>query len=286
MIKTSGRMEFGGYERSYVLLTPAAIDPDETYPLVLALHGGGGSGERMCSLKGGIQELAAQQDLIVACPSGIDKHWNDGRQTNRSRAHAEDIDDVGFLLELVSQLVGQHPVDPGRVYVTGMSNGGMMSLRMACEASAVFRAAAPVISSLPADLDCEPSNPISILIMNGTEDPLVPWEGGEVRAFLRPLGAVLSTPETVRYWVERNRCDPQAIAEWLPDRTMTDESRIEVARYMDCAEGASVALFTVHGAGHTWPGGSQYLPVFLIGATNGDIHAGQAIWDFFASRSL
>ncbi|MGD8632915.1 MAG: PHB depolymerase family esterase [Anaerolineales bacterium] len=283
--RTKGHIEFQGHARVYSVLTPEDIQEGETYPLVLALHGGGGDGKRMCALRGGIQELAAQEKFIVLCPSGIDRHWNDGRNIDRWRAHAENIDDVGFLLALVSRISGQFPVDTKRIYVTGMSNGGKMSLRLACEAPGTFRAAAAVIASLPAALDCEPSSSISIMVMNGTDDPLIPWEGGDVKAFGKPLGKALSTPETVSFWVERNLCDPDPDNSNLPDVEPSDESWIGVARYGGCVNSEQVALYTVHGAGHTWPGGSQYLPEVLIGRTNRDANAAQLIWDFFANLS-
>lgn len=283
--KTSGRIEFQGYEREYFLLSPKDIQQDDVYPLVLALHGGGGDGRRMCALKGGIQELAAWERYFVLCPSGLDRHWNDGRDIDRWRAHAENVDDVGFLLELISRISAQFPVDATRIFVTGMSNGGKMSLRLACEAPEVFRAAAALIASMPAALDCDPPASISIMIMNGTEDPLVPWEGGVVRALGQPLGIVLSTPETVSFWVVRNQCYLEPEISSLPDVEPSDQSWIEIARYSECMDSERVALYTVHGGGHAWPGGVQYLPRILIGRTNKDANTAYLIWEFFESLS-
>lgn len=285
MILSKGVLEHDGLERNYVLLAPKELDSQASYPLVLALHGGGGDGEQMCSLKGGIQELAAQEVFIVVCPSGVEKHWNDGRDIDRWRAHREDINDVGFLRDLISRVIVDNPVDSERVFVTGMSNGGKMSLRLACEAEDIFRAAAPVIASLPADMICNPSEPISVLIMNGTEDPLVLWDGGEVKVLYRALGEAVSTPDTVAFWVNHNRCHLTPVHYLLPDEITVDNSSVQVDRYGNCAEGVKVELYTVSGGGHTWPGGPQYLPEFLIGPTNQDIHAGQAIWNFFAATS-
>jgi polyhydroxybutyrate depolymerase len=279
--KTTGQVVYADHVREYVLLTPADLDDEETYPLILSLHGGGGDGKRMCSLRGGIQELAAEAEFIVLCPSGLERHWNDGRDIDRWRAHAEDIDDVGFLLDLIEKIIARYPVDRSQLFVTGMSNGGKMSLRLACEASGIFRAAAPVIASFPADLNCEPVDPISIMILNGTEDPLVPWEGGEVMGFGQPLGEALSTPETVSFWVEKNQCASEPDVITVPDRDPKDQSSIRVDLYTNCKDSEQVALYTVEGGGHTWPGGVQYLPKSLIGRTNRDAHAGRMIWEFF-----
>jgi polyhydroxybutyrate depolymerase len=278
-------LDHSNLKREYVLVTPVDLEPDKSYPLVLTLHGGGGNGERMCALKRGIQELAGQEDFFVVCPSGIEKHWNDGREIDQWRAHAEDIDDVGFLLHLVTDLIERYPVDASQIFVTGVSNGGKMSLRLACEADELFRAAAAVIASLPADLVCEPSGPISILIMNGTDDPLVPWDGGQVTAFNRELGKAVSTPDTVAFWVRHNECESDPIREDVADLVKSDKSSIQVERYNQCNRGTNVVLYTVFGGGHTWPGGPQYLPEFLIGRTNRDMHAGEAIWEFFEASA-
>jgi polyhydroxybutyrate depolymerase len=281
VIREKGQIQHDGLVREYVLLKPAVLEDEKSYPLVLALHGGGGDGKRMCRLRGGIQEFATQEGYFVLCPDGFERHWNDGRNIDRWRAHSDDIDDVGFLLELIDLITVQYPIDRERLFVTGMSNGGKMSLRLACEASETFRAAAAVIASLPADLKCEPRQPISIMIMNGTEDPLVPWIGGQVRALGQPLGEALSTPETISFWVAENDCETEPAISSLADIVLSDQSSIQLDLYADCLSGEQVALYTVAGGGHTWPGGAQYLPKFLIGQTNQDAHAGKLIWEFF-----
>ena len=283
--RSTRTLEHAGIERSYVLVAPSDVDPNRSYPLVLALHGGGGDGEGMCSIRGGVQELAGEEGFIVACPSGVENHWNDGREIENWRAHVEDVDDIGFLLVVIQEISTYFPVDPDRVFATGVSNGGKMSLRLACEASEVVNAVAPVIASLPADLDCQPTSPVSVLIMNGTEDPLVPWEGGQVHVFRTNLGEALSTPETVSFWVDHNGCDRTPERSIVEDTVVEDGSWIEIDRYRDCAGETVVVLYTINGGGHTWPGGPQYLPEFLIGSTNRDMHAGDTIWGFFEESS-
>ena len=285
-VLSSGTIPHDGLERSYVTLVPTSYEDGERAPLVLALHGGGGDGERMCKLKGGVQELAEEGGFIVVCPDGVENHWNDGRELEKWRAHAEDIDDVGFLLSLIDIISDDYSIDPDRIFVTGMSNGGKMSLRLACEAADTFAAAAPVIASLPADLDCHPSEPISILVMNGMEDPLVPWEGGQVHFYRQELGEALSTPDTLAFWVSENGCDPTPVSEWLPDIDPEDKTRIKKEVYSECDAQTSVVLFSVEGGGHTWPGGSQYVPAMLIGRVSNDLHTGEEIWKFFAGDEL
>ena len=270
-----------GLVRSYHLLVPSTYEEDRSTPLVLWLHGGGGNGRQMCVLRGGINEMAEEEGFIVVCPDGIEEHWNDGRDVDQWRAHAEDIDDVGFLLALIEHLSSEYNIDADRVFITGVSNGGKMSLRMACEAPHVFAAAAPVIASLPVNLVCIPSQPISILIMNGTEDPLVPWDGGEVHFLRTELGLALSTNEMVAFWVEANGCDSPPHVEQIPDLDPDDGTSITRDVYSDCDADTKVILYTVEGGGHTWPGGIQYAPEFLVGRISHDLHAGEVIWRFF-----
>jgi len=276
---SSHTLTHDGLKRTFYLLDPT--ESPKPVPLILSLHGGGGDGEQACSLAGGVQELAEREGFLVACPEGIENNWNDGRANDRNRAHIEDIDDVGFLRALIAQLEQTHNVDPDRIYVTGASNGGMMSLRMACEASDILAAAGAVIASLPADLSCEPEHPIPILLMNGTEDPLVPFDGGQVHFFRRELGEVISTPDTVAFWLAANGCDPAARTEQLPDLDPRDGTRIQLDTYSGCEEGVSVVLYTVEGGGHTLPGGTQYVLEFVIGRVSRDLHTGEAIWEFF-----
>jgi len=268
-----------GLERTYFLLN--STESTNPVPLILSLHGGGGNGEQTCKQAAGIQELAEQEGFLVACPEGIENNWNDGRADNSNRAHEEDIDDVGFLRALITRLEQTHNVDPDRIYVTGASNGGMMALRMACEASDILAAAGALIASLPADLSCEPEHPIPILLMNGTKDPLVPFDGGQVHFFRREFGEVISTPDTIAFWAAANGCDPTPRTEQLPDLDPRDGTRIQLDTYSGCDEGVSVVLYTVEGGGHTLPGGTQYVLEFVIGRVSQDLHAGEAIWQFF-----
>jgi len=277
----SGTLAWDGLSRSYYLLVPASYDSGQPAPLVLALHGGGGDADRMCRLPAGINELAEAEGFLVACPQGVEQHWNDGRTTDRYRAHRESIDDVGFLLALIDELAADYAVDSDRVYATGMSNGGMMSYRLACEASDRLAGVAAVIANLPVDLDCAPSSPIPVLIMNGTEDPLMPHHGGQVSFFRQELGGVLSTEQTAHFWAQANGCDGAPPSVLLPEQAPNDGTRIRRQIYTDCDPGGRLLVYLVEGGGHTWPGGSQYAGRNVIGRVSREGHAGQAIWAFF-----
>jgi polyhydroxybutyrate depolymerase len=168
-------------------------------PLVFALHGGGGTGKKMNRLTD-FNRLSDQHGFIVIYPDAVEKHWNDGRGLTDYRAQRENIDDVGFISNLIDVIAGDYAIDRKRVYVTGASNGAMMSFRLACELTDKITAIAPVIGALGENISekCTPSKPIPVFIIGGTGDPLVPWNGGHVHLFRKKLGSVLSFPETAR----------------------------------------------------------------------------------------
>ncbi len=255
--------------------------------VVLALHGGGGTARQMQGIdRGRLLALARRDRAVLAFPQGIDKSWNDGRGTRVIKAEVAGIDDVGFLRALVADLAAESEVPPGRVFVTGISNGGFMSLRLACEAADLVAAAAPVTATLSEAqaARCRPSLPVSLLLVNGTEDPLVPYRGGTVKVLGSRRGQVLSTAATVDRFVEGNGCRPEARVGDLPDRDPADGTRTRVHEWEGCRRGASVHLYEVRGGGHTWPGGWQYLPQALIGPVARDFEASEAIWEFFRTH--
>lgn len=270
-----------GRERTYRILEP---DEQAASPaLVLGLHGGGGDGDQFCSLGAGVSELIDEAGFLMVCPDAIEGHWNDGREIDSYHAHRERIDDVAFLSDLIEEMISQYEVDPARVFVVGASNGGMMTYRMACGAPERISAAAALIANLPADLECNPREPTPILIVNGTQDPLMPYAGGSVTFLRREMGEVISTRDTFQFWAASNRCDEGPSQEAVADRASRDGSVIVRRAYSDCDQGARVVLYEVQGGGHTVPGGQQYAPRWLIGTVNRDLHAGRLVWDFFQS---
>lgn len=279
------RLSFDGAQRRYDLWVPDSLDSTRPAPLVLVLHGGGGNPEQVCRMRGGIPALADAEGFIVACPAGVDGHWNDGRAIETYRAQRENVDDVGFLKAVVDDVAAAAPVDRKRVYVTGLSNGGMMTLRLACEAGDTFAAFGAVIANLPSGLDCHPAQPVPVLLMNGTDDPLMPWNGGQVHFLRRQLGPVLSAEATFALFAAADGCegDPHTIAE--PDSDPSDGTTVEQHVATGCVDGAAVELIAVQGGGHTLPGGDQYAPAFLVGRVSRDLDGAGAIWDFLSRFS-
>lgn len=269
----------GAASRSYKLFVPDDARSGSR-PLIVVLHGGMGTAEQMMRFSR-FNALAVKEGFAVAYPQGIGRRWNDGR-IFRGRSET-DADDVGFIRAVVADVAKAVPIDRSRIFAAGISNGGFMSFRLACDAADLFRAVAPVTATMPDDLvpRCKPSATISVFLINGTADPLVPYEGGHVRGpFNTPRGAIWSTDNTIAFWARHNRCPTGPVIVAWPDRDTNDGSRVIERDYRGCA-GARVRLLRIEGGGHTWPGGMQYLPASFIGATNRDFDATEAIWDFF-----
>lgn len=260
------RHELG--ERSYLLHVPPGLTGPA--PLLLALHGGGGNAaqfERWTRFSA----LADQAGFLVAYPEGIGHNWNDGRQDVQARAFQEKVDDVAFLRAVVDDVARQHPVDRARVYATGVSNGGFMSARLGIEAPDLVAAIAPVVGGIAEGLPA-PTHPVAVLIIQGTEDPLVPYGGGQVA---QKRGRFLPTEEAVRRWCAANDCQ-NATRSTLD--TADDGCTIELADY------GAVRFYKVVGGGHTLPGARQYLPERWIGKTSQDMNGAEVIWKFLSAR--
>ena len=282
-----------GLKRTWLIHVPLSFDITKSMPLLIALHGGGGTGRNMVKLTmGGFDKIADKKGFVVVYPDGIEKHWNDGRSSEETtyRVHKENIDDAGFISALIDYLIKKMNIDPKRVYVTGMSNGAIMTYRLACELAEKIAAIAPVAGNIPQNLlsSCSPSRPVSVLAINNTNDPLMPFTGGDVTGpyGMKKLGKVLSAPESVKFWVNNNKCSINPAITYEPDKDPQDGTRIRKESYLNGKNGTEVILYVIEGGGHTWPGGYQYFGEGVIGKTSRDIDANEVIWDFFEKHSL
>jgi polyhydroxybutyrate depolymerase len=257
-----GRFRFQGLERSYLLHLPPEYDPAKPVPLVVALHcySGTGGAEAEQSL---FSEKADAEGFIVVYPNGAIPAapgfaWNFGPMRRRGRP-----DDVAFVAEVIRRLPDAHAIDPKRIYVTGMSQGGMLAHAVGCELSHVVAAVAPVGAALVT----EPRRrePLSVLIIHGTEDPSVPYEGGQSggepgRRPFPPVSHAVST------WVEHKGCSP------TPTRAQDGLVIREV--YTGGTAGTEVALCAIVGGRHDWPGDNN-------DSTGAGLVGADAIWEFF-----
>ena len=278
-------LEHEGRNRSYRLVVPRGHDRTKPAPLVLALHGGGGTAAAFDrSTNGQLTREADRRGWLVALPQGIEKQWNDGRVVDTPKGRRRlMVDDVGFLRAVIDRVHASHGIDRTRVYATGISNGGFMSIRLALELSDRIAAIAPVTAQLPVvHAKKQPKHPVGLMVVNGTADPLVPYEGGHVEVLGRKRGAILSTDATIARWRVLHGCRAEGKTVALPDKHPRDGTRTTVTTYTRCTKGAEVVLVRVEGGGHTWPGGRQYLPVRIVGRASRDFEAAKLVFDFFA----
>ncbi len=274
-----------GRERTYRLLLPKGYDKAKPAPLVLALHGGGGTADGMDRSTGAqFAREADKRGWVVVFPQGVAKGWNDGRPlTSRRDKQRKGVDDVAFLGALIDHLHKTRGIDRTRVYATGISNGGFMSFRLGLELSARIAAIAPVTANLAkVHAGKRPTHPVGLLVINGTKDPLVPYAGGQVKVLGKARGAIFSTDESLVRWAALVGCGKAGKAVALPDTAPRDGARAYRQAWTPCGRGAHVELIRIEGGGHTWPGGQQYLPKLLVGTTCRDFDAVPVIFDFFA----
>jgi polyhydroxybutyrate depolymerase len=280
-------MDWDGYTRSYVYYAPEKISANPA--LVFVFHGSLGDAEMSRSMYGyGFEQLAEDNGFIVIYPEGYKKHFNDCRKSGPYEANRLAIDDVGFMRALVAEFVQAHNANPREVFATGISNGGQMALRLALEAPDLVAAVASVAASLPAqdNMDCVPTDKsASVLVMNGTNDPMNPFHGGRVALYglLGGRGEVISSIATVKYFAELAGHTQIPSIILLEDTVTDDNSTIEVTRWQDTDSETprdSVALFRVVGGGHGAPHPDMKSPK-ILGGSNQDINAAEAIWAFF-----
>ncbi len=279
-------LDHDGLKRTYALFVPASWNADHPVPLVLALHGARGDARVMQYLTQ-FNPIADREGFLLAYPEGLDKQWNDGRNAVFGHPSHANVDDVGFIHELVDRLCAEYNVDRTRIYVTGVSNGAMMCHRLACELTGLFAAAAPVIGAMPEPLPdvCTPAAPMPMLLFNGTDDRLVPWDGGDVAG--RPdYGRVLSVEATAQYWVANNGANPVPGLVDMPDTNPHDGAQALRETFAAAGEsGGEVVLYRIDGGGHTWPGGARYQRPFLLGSVCRDLAASELIWQFFQAHT-
>ncbi|WP_052670581.1 alpha/beta hydrolase family esterase [Draconibacterium sediminis] len=282
-------VEVDGLERNYELFVPENYSEGNDYPVVFVLHGGGGKAGRMPRFtKYRFNELAERDGFIAVYPNGYKKGWNDGDRDTLAVARRLNIDDVGFFDVLIDDLDAKLSIDRDRVFACGISNGGFMVQRLALERSEVFKAIAIVAANMSEDQQqIVPENPVSVLFICGTADPLVPYNGGPVTVLKQKRGEVVSVDKSLNFWKQQNGCFELAEESELPDTNTSDDCKVHKTVWKNPDDpNIRVVNLRVENGGHTWPGARQYLPETLIGNVNQDIDGCDVIWEFFKSVSL
>jgi polyhydroxybutyrate depolymerase len=251
---------FGGLDRTYRVHTPPG--PAAATPLVVMLHGASGSGEQ-AEKSYGWDQLADSAHFVVAYPDGVGHTWNGHGCCGK--AMRDNIDDVGFITAMVGQISAGLPIDKSRVYVAGISNGGIMSYTLACN-TGIFAAIGPDSATM---LDaCTAPHPTSVIHIHGTADQLVPYNGGQGWSTVNGP----SIADLTAFWRKADQCGPPDVTTKAPLTTSTAA----------CADKRSVVLITIDGGKHQWPGGTTVLE--RRDPTSHALNATHTIWQFFAAH--
>jgi polyhydroxybutyrate depolymerase len=249
-----GEIVVGGQTRTYRLYVPASVSPDKPAPLVLAFHGGGAQGASMEGLAH-FNELADREGFLVAYPDGLYREWNDGRDRPFLRRLRGEIDDVAFVNALLDTIDRQYSLDAARIFATGISNGGIFSHYLGAKLSTRIAAIAPVAGGIGepfVEQGFQPEQPVSVLMINGTADPLVPYYGGGVVQGVD--GNIVDTDRAVQMWVQTDGAQSTAQIGTLPDTDPADGCTVRWSTWSGGRNGTEVTLYTVEGGGHTWAG--------------------------------
>jgi polyhydroxybutyrate depolymerase len=283
-IRTPGLYHYAlghdGLERAYLVYVPRSLDRRRATPVLYAFHGGGGHmGWQANDDVYGLLSKAEEAGFIAVFPNGVGAlpggrmaTWNAGRCCGDARDRG--VDDVGFVRRIHADLVRRLPVDPARVYATGMSNGGMMAYRLACEAADLFRAIAAVAGT-DNTRRCAPVRPVAVLHIHALDDTHVLFEGGAGPDAFRDRSKITdftSVQETVDRWVARDRCVGR------PQRVLAREGAW-CDLHAGCAGGSRVQMCVTETGGHSWPGGGAVRGKAPSNALSGN----DAMWAFFQS---
>ena len=277
---TKGTIEVGGRTRTYLSYVPQGLTKGA--PLVVLMHGSGQNGVHLRKWTGyGFERLADERGFAIVYPDGYEGYWNACNIVGDYSANKLNIDDVGFLGALADKLVTEIGVDPGRVFATGVSRGGHMAFRLALEAPSRFRAVAAVSANVPTpeNFKCKPAGEgtSSVMIMNGTKDPINPFAGGEVKLFgLLKRGKVRSSRESGQYFADLNQIAGR------PQTNVTqvaDGVQVEQVLWRNGSK-VEVELVAIHGGGHGIPQPYWRYPR-ILGPSPREPNGPAVIWAFF-----
>jgi len=277
-------IDIGGVTRTYLTQFPDS----RPAPLVIVLHGNTQIGADMRT-RTSWSLVASRERFGVIYPDGLNRAWADLRPDSKraGRPPPAGTDDTAFIAGLIEKYVTDGTADPKHVYITGLSNGGAMTMTLVCVRPELFAAAASVVMNLTDESAgaCHPSQPVPVLMMNGTADPLVPFEGGKGASHYA-MDGFWSTQATLAFWRRVNGCQTEdtTVTEFS-DRDPTDQSTVTRIE-SDCPQGRDVVLYRVNGGGHRMPGAFSdarfpRIATAFLGPQNHDIDGAETIWAFF-----
>jgi polyhydroxybutyrate depolymerase len=271
-----GHITFGEIDRTYLLYRPANLAKANPVPLVVMLHGRHDS-DKYAEFAYHWDTTADQHGFVVVYPNGYHGTWNGGECCGASQK--DKIDDAGFLTQLINDLIQQQNIDANRIYIAGMSNGGIMAYRMACDSPLHIAA----IGSVSGDLVevCKMPHPTSVIEVHGGEDKLLPFNGkGQAEADGDADGGYIPSVQwTLDHWIIADKCDDA--------KTTTTGEIVDTVR--QCDAGRAVELIEIKNAGHQWPGSKRHLRIDdLFGTAEPSplLNATEKLWAFFAAHPL
>ena len=262
-----GSFEFDGDIRDYSVFLPQNYQPN--MPVVINLHGFGGSIQNMMDYTM-MNDFADTSGFIVVYTVGLGEAWNYG-----GVGSINTNDDVGFISALIDTLDAHYNIDMARIYCTGFSMGAGMTYRLAPELGHRFAAVAPVAGVLgDYAVNWNPIHPLPILVINGTEDAIVWYDGGNPG-----FDNNWSVVETLNFWIQNNKCSLPADTVLLPDIDPTENCTVEKISWTNCSNNSSIIHYKIINGGHSWPGANDAF--WSSGNLNNDISANVEMWNFF-----
>ncbi len=273
-----------GRERQYLIHLPASFTSADKLPLILALHGGGGTYKNTIKFYG-FDKLADKYNFIIVYPNAVNKAWSMPGISSRVKNLDKTVDDIKFISILLDSLVANYKVDSKRIFCSGISRGGMFSFYLAYQLGNRIAGIAPVCGGISQTVAANYSfkKPMPVLMINGTEDPLVRYNGGAGKFNKRNAESedadMLPSEDLLAKIVKLNNCNEKPVVTNIPDTDPNDGCN--AVDYIYSCNNIPVEFIKEIGAGHTWPGGSQYLPKFIIGSVCRDFSASEKIFEFF-----
>lgn len=250
---TNDSVLVGNHYRSFLFKQPAANSKGAS--LVFIMHGSGGSAENIAAHATKLEGMAAQENILIVYPNGYKHYWNECRKAATSAANLENIDEAGFFTAMITYFHNKYTINKARVFAAGFSGGGHMAYKLALTMPEQINAVTAVVANMPdsSNLDCTESKiPIPVMIINGTSDPVNPYNGGEVVVTNVKLGTVRSAEQSVKYWAVLNGYKGKPVKELLPDTDPDDGKTIEKYTYKEKGKHEVVLLKVINGK-HDYP---------------------------------
>ena len=277
------------YKRMWLTHLPKNYSEKKSYPLVIALHGGGGTAKQlMTNTRKRFNKLADNEGFIVVYPQGVKKSWNDNntRDTN-GFARKENIDDVGFIEKMIAHLESHYTIKSNAIFACGISNGGLMSQTLAMELPNKIKTIGMVASNFGKDQIAKIKNPtpFSILFIHGTADPIFPYGEGEIKVFKKVRGNVLGIEKSIAFMCNLNGNNSKPLVNQIENTSIKDDCVSEHLIFENPQNPSlKVELIKIENGGHTWPGAKeQRIIKKLVGKTTQDFYACDKLWEFFKS---